>query len=170
MLAAGVPAALPSTAGPAAGAGAAAEALLWARPGSADFAPQLGAQLAVWVRDGVHEARLQLNPADMGPVRVDIVLDGSAAQVSFTAGHDGTRQALQGALPGLAGSLQEAGFTLAGGGVFDQPPQQRQGEQPAGAGSTQALAPAPDAAARAGSPQALQGLEGRRRGLVDLVA
>ena len=66
-------------------AAAPTEARLNAHQGAADFAPELGAQLTLWVRDGVHEARLQLNPADMGPVEVKIALDGSAAQVSFNA-------------------------------------------------------------------------------------
>jgi flagellar hook-length control protein FliK len=120
----------------------------------------------VWVRDGVHEARLQLNPADMGPVRVDIQLDGTAAQVSLTAGNDETRQALQDALPGLAGSLRDAGFTLAGGGVFDQAPQRDAGGRSADAGRGPAAGSAVAAAASAGA----QAVPTRRRGLVDLVA
>ena len=39
----------------------------WAR---AEFAPALGAQLSVLVRDGVEHAQLQLNPAEMGPIEV----------------------------------------------------------------------------------------------------
>jgi flagellar hook-length control protein FliK len=156
---------------PAPGAAAdrsAAEATLNARPGSTDFAPQLGTQLAVWVREGVHEARLQLNPADMGPVRVEIHLDGAAAKVSFSADNADTRQALQAALPTLAGSLREAGLTLAGGGVFDQP--QRPGNgQPGGesrAGRSGTLG-------AAGSGVAIEPpgpLAPRRRGVVDLIA
>lgn len=98
-------------------------ATLEARPGTEAFAMKFSAQIAVWVREGVHEAQLQLNPADMGPVRVAILLNGAAAQVNFSAEHALTRQALEQALPTLAGSLAEAGFTLAGGGVFDQPQQ-----------------------------------------------
>ncbi|MEI7466298.1 MAG: flagellar hook-length control protein FliK, partial [Burkholderiales bacterium] len=131
------------------------------------FAPQLGAQRAVWVRDGVHVARLQLNPADMGPVRVEIQLDGSAAQVSLSAANDQTRQALQDALPGLAGSLREAGFTLAGGGVFDQPPQQRDNDGRK-AGDGRLGAAGSDSSSTAGA--VAQPLLPRRRGLVDLVA
>ena len=167
--ASGLPAALrPSeifTLPTAAAADNAPQAMLRAIPGTADFAPQLGAQVAVWVRDGVHEARLQLNPADMGPVRVDIQLDGTAAQVNLSASNDNTRLALQDALPELAGSLREAGFTLAGGGVFDQPPQQRDtGGRQADAGR-QPAASTTDAA-----PAGTQPATVRRRGLVDLVA
>ena len=38
-----------------------------AAPGTTEFAPALGAQVSVLIRDGVSQARLHLNPADMGP-------------------------------------------------------------------------------------------------------
>lgn len=98
------------------------QARLSATPGSAEFAPQLGAQVAVLARDGVHEAQLQLNPADMGPITVQIVVDGSSARVDFQADVAATRTAIENSLPALAGALQDAGLTLAGGGVFQQAP------------------------------------------------
>ena len=143
------------------------EAALQARPGTADFAPQLGSQLAVWVRDGVQEARLQLNPADMGPVRVEIQLDGNAAQVSLSASNSETRQALEAAMPSLAGSLRELGLTLAGGGVFDQTPQPR--EQAGSSSPSPLSAAAANAGSDGGNPPGAV-FQPRRRGLVDLVA
>ncbi|WP_415840432.1 flagellar hook-length control protein FliK [Roseateles saccharophilus] len=77
--------------------------------------------------DGVQHAELQLNPADMGPVAVQIVVDGSQAQVSFHAVQAETRQALEQSLPDLAAALQGQGLTLSGGGVFQQAPQQQRG-------------------------------------------
>jgi flagellar hook-length control protein FliK len=149
------------------------EAALQARPGTAEFAPQLGAQLAVWVRDGVHEARLQLNPADMGPVRVDIQLDGTAAQVSLSASNGETRQALEAAMPSLAGSLREMGLTLAGGGVFDQAPQSRQpsdGDSRSARGRLAGLSGLSGIEGMTGNDGWTGPLPTRRRGLVDLVA
>jgi flagellar hook-length control protein FliK len=93
--------------------------------GSPDFAPGLSAQVSVMVRDGIQEARLQLNPADMGPITVQIQVDGDTAQVTMTAEQAPTRQALEQAMPTLAGALREEGLTLTGGGVFEQPRQAR---------------------------------------------
>lgn len=156
------------------GAAAPAQAHLDAAPGSPTFAQQLGAQLTTFVLDGVQHARLHLNPAEMGPVSVQIQLDGQTAVVHLGAEQAQTRQALEQALPQLASQLSEAGLTLTGGGVFEHAQQGRQGtgtdrdgggsagrsSEPWAAGKRQqtedmVLAPT----------QALQ-----RRGVVDLVA
>jgi flagellar hook-length control protein FliK len=96
----------------------AAEATLRAAPDEAGFAPAFGAQVALWVKDGVQEARLQLHPADLGPVTVQIALEGQAAHIDFTAAVAATRDSIEQSLPALAAALRESGFTLAGGGVF----------------------------------------------------
>jgi len=90
------------------------------------FAPELGARVSLLAVGGVQQAELQLNPADMGPVAVRIVVDGGQAQVSFHAAQAETRQALQQSLPELAAALQGQGLTLSGGGVFQQAPQDAQ--------------------------------------------
>jgi flagellar hook-length control protein FliK len=87
--------------------------------------------------DGVQLAELQLNPADMGPVAVQIVVDGSQAQVSFHAVQAETRQALEQSLPDLAAALQSQGLTLSGGGVFQQAQRDADhGESDSGSGNT----------------------------------
>ena len=113
---------------------AATDGRIAASPGSADFAPQLAAQITTFVRDGLQHARLELNPGEMGPLTVQIQLDGNAARVHLAAEHAGTRAALEQAMPQLAGSLRENGLTLSGGGVFEQPrqPQQQQAQAQAG--------------------------------------
>ncbi len=82
-----------------------------------DFSHALGLQVSVLARGGVQHAELQLNPADMGPVSVQIVMDGTRAQVDFGADVAATRQAIEAGMPALASALRDAGFTLAGGGV-----------------------------------------------------
>ena len=145
---------------------AVATGTLSATPGSPDFAAQLGAQLSTFVRDGVHHAKLELNPADMGPLTVQIRLDGNTAQVHLAAENAHTRQALEQAMPQLAGSLREAGLTLGGGGVFEQPRQPQ--PQP---DATVAAPPNPaDPAMPPALPAGLLEAAGRRRGVVDLVA
>ncbi|MDH4393122.1 MAG: flagellar hook-length control protein FliK [Aquabacterium sp.] len=132
------------------------------------FGAALGTQVSVLVRDGVQTARLQLNPAELGPIAVQIALDGSAARVDFQADLAGTRAAIEASLPALAGALQDAGFTLAGGGVFQQAPgRQGQGDAPANPGPTRQA----DGGNAAGSPlPALAAPQRSQRGLVDLVA
>lgn len=85
-----------------------------------DFSQALAAQLATFARDGVQEATLQLNPAEMGPIQVQITVDGQQAQIDFSAAHAATRQALEHGLPTLAAALHAEGLTLSGGGVFEQ--------------------------------------------------
>lgn len=82
-----------------------------------DFAQELGLKLSVLARDGVQHAEIHLNPAEMGPVSVQIVMDGTQAHVAFGADAAATRQAIEAGLPDLASALRDAGFTLAGGGV-----------------------------------------------------
>lgn len=128
---------------------------------SPDFSQALATQLTTLARDGVHEAELQLNPADMGPIAVQIVIDGAQAQIDFTASHAGTRQALETSLPALAAALNGAGLTLSGGGVFEQRSGGREGaadgERRAGGRSETIAIGAADGAASA-SPRAARGL------------
>jgi flagellar hook-length control protein FliK len=149
-----------------------AEAAIAAPPGSPAFAGEIAAQVSTFVRDGVQEAQLHLNPAEMGPVEVRIQLEGDAARVVLAAEQAPTRQWLEQALPTLAGSLREAGLTLAGGGVFERAPGgdlgngsgNGSGTPGQGRGSADGTA---DGTRVADSPRAAAP---RRRGVVDLVA
>ena len=154
-------------------ASAPAEARIAATPGSADFASQLGAQLSTFVRDGIEHAKLELHPLELGPVTVQIQIDGNSAQVTLAAEQAPTRAALEDALPQLASSLREAGLTLTGGGVFEQPRQPNQADQQPGGRGDGSVRSDPrserDTAAR--ESVTLQPLAApRRRGVVDLVA
>ncbi len=88
------------------------------------FAPAMAARLSLLAADGVQTAQLHLNPAEMGPVAVQIVVDGQQAQVSFHAEQADTCAVLERSLPDLAAALRDAGLTLSGGGVFQQAPGQ----------------------------------------------
>jgi flagellar hook-length control protein FliK len=89
---------------------------------SPDFAQAFGVQVSVLARDGVQEARLHLNPAEMGPVSVQIAMDGERARIDFGAQAAATRAAIEASLPELAAALREAGLTLSGGGVSQHAP------------------------------------------------
>jgi flagellar hook-length control protein FliK len=97
----------------------------------------------------VQRAELHLNPAEMGPISVQIALDGARAQVDFGADSFATRQIIEAGLPELAAALRDAGFTLAGGGVSQHARGQSEGgssdggKPPSGASAdTSAEAPA----------------------------
>ena len=95
---------------------------------------------------------------------VQIQLDGQTARVHLSAEHALTRQALEQAMPLLAGSLRDAGLTLTGGGVFERGGQGEHPDGAAGAGPRGQTTPA-----RAERVEPLPATA-RRRGVVDLVA
>ena len=160
------------TTSPAAAAGAAsthaqpaAQAQISSSLHSAAFAPEFGAQICTFARHGVERAQLQLHPAEMGPVTVQVLVEGASAQVRLWAEQAPTRQALELAMPNLASQLRDSGLTLTGGGVFEQPrqtPDQARRETHSGAREA-AAAPAEPAPLALVTPV-------RRRGVVDLIA
>jgi flagellar hook-length control protein FliK len=144
---------------------------------SPGFAPALGAQLRLMLRDGISEARLQLNPAEMGPVSVRIHLDGSQARVDLAAERAPTRQALEQALPTLAGALRDSGLTLTGGGVFEQPQQPPHANGDTGSGDRTRRTPTGPNEEPSASPDPLDALGwpsgstgGHERGVLDVFA
>lgn len=87
---------------------------------SPEFAPEMAARLSVLTSEGIQRAELHLNPAEMGPVQIQIVVDGQQAQISFMSDQSETRAVLERSLPELASALRDNGLTLSGGGVFQQ--------------------------------------------------
>jgi flagellar hook-length control protein FliK len=144
------------------------EAALAVALNSPEFAPAVGAQIARFARDGIEHARLQLNPAEMGPIAVQVAVDGQQVRVDLIADIAATRQALEQSLPALAGALRDAGFTLSGGGVFQQA---RDG---ANAGDPRGAQPTPANGALRGAEATGRATEparaARTQGLVDLFA
>ena len=94
---------------------------LAATPGDAQFGSELGERVLWLVREGMHEARLQLNPRELGPVEVRLSVGDGAAQVSFSAQHAGTAAAVQQSLPQLRDLLAQQGLHLGQAAVFHQP-------------------------------------------------
>jgi flagellar hook-length control protein FliK len=131
---------------------------------SPEFAQVLCAQVSVLAQGGVQRAELQLNPADMGPISVQIELDGKQARVDFGAEVAATRTLIQHSLPELASALQAQGLSLSGAGVFEQPPERR-GNAPA-AGAERSLRRA--AAVAASTPRTLA--VSAPQGTIDLYA
>jgi len=129
------------------------------------FAPALATQVKWLLREGVPLARLSLNPAELGPLTVQIVLDGTQARVDFSAEIASTRAAIEASLPTLAAALHDSGLTLAGGGVSDG--QARHGAP--GERSARTHGGGPNATLPAPEPTPTLPLRATR-GLIDLVA
>lgn len=106
-----------------------------APPGSPQFGPEISERVLWLVRDGLQEARLQLNPRDLGPVEVRLAIGDGAAQVSFSTQHAGTAAAVQQSLPQLRDMLAQQGLQLGQATVSHQPAGDGQAAQQQAQGS-----------------------------------
>lgn len=81
----------------------------------------------VWMaREGIQQAQLKLNPANLGPVEVKLQMNNEQASVTFIAHHAATRDALEQALPRLRDSMQENGMELVNAEVTEHSFEQQQ--------------------------------------------
>ena len=84
----------------------------------------------VWMaREGVQQAELRLNPANLGPVEVKLHMSNEQANVTFLAQNAATRDALEQALPKLRESFQENGMELAHADVSEHASEQDNDEE-----------------------------------------
>jgi flagellar hook-length control protein FliK len=84
----------------------------------------------VWMaREGIQEASLKLNPANLGPVEVKLNMHSDQANVLFISHNAATRDALEQALPRLRESFEQNGMQLADADVTGQESGQAEDEQ-----------------------------------------
>ena len=88
---------------------------------------ELGQRLTWMVRGDVQEARLRLDPPDLGPLDVRISVIEDEARISFVAPHAAVREAVEAALPRLremfvASGLQLVQADVSGQGTGHRPP------------------------------------------------
>ncbi|MCL4185029.1 MAG: flagellar hook-length control protein FliK [Burkholderiaceae bacterium] len=134
------------------------------------FTNHFAAEVASLALRGIERAEIVLNPKELGPVRIELSLNGETARVAFSAAQPETRQAIEQTLPILEDMLAEHGLMLSGSSVSDG----RAGREPGGGtgrGTGEAVgAPLSTFDARqAGFPGA-PAPAGAARGLVDLYA
>lgn len=143
------------------------QAALPSHPQSPAFAGDLGAELRWMVEAGLQQAELHLNPAELGPIQVQLSLQAQTAEIHFAAAHATTRDSIQQALPVLREMLAGEGLQLgqagvSGGGAGQEfaqaQAQERATRAAAGPAAAAAGTPAPRATPRAG------------RGMLDLYA
>jgi flagellar hook-length control protein FliK len=94
---------------------------------SSRWATEFSDRLAWVASNRLSAATLQVNPPQLGPIEVRILLNGDQANVSFAAVQPQTRDAIQQALPTLASSLAAQGLSLGQASVGRENPQQQQG-------------------------------------------
>jgi flagellar hook-length control protein FliK len=87
-------------------------------PGAGD---EVMLHVSRFASEGVREARLHLNPVEMGPIEVRIALEGEQARIDFAAAHEATREMLQAHVPALARALEADGLKWAGSEVSAPP-------------------------------------------------
>ena len=62
--------------------------------------------------NGVQTAQIQITPDELGPITVQVHLQGAIANVLFSSAHEQTRQVLESSLGGLRDALAAGGLSL----------------------------------------------------------
>lgn len=75
--------------------------------------------------EGAHEVTLDLNPAELGPVKVSLTVEGSNVSVHLSAQQGSTDDLLRRHLPDLRASLADAGLTAISVDVGGSAPQRQ---------------------------------------------
>jgi len=73
---------------------------------------RVGERVLIMAGNRLQNAEIRLTPAEMGPVRVQVMVEDGAANVTFLAQHAVTREALEQALPRLREMLADNGIQL----------------------------------------------------------
>lgn len=127
--------------------------------GTSEWGTAVGHQMIRMSTSGHQVAELNLNPANLGPLKVTLTMGDNQAQAMFVSAHESVRKAVEAALPQLRTTLAEQGISLGqtsvgaetrqpnGGSAFAEQNPQRSPGQPARTGSvaTQPVAAAPSA-------------------------
>lgn len=129
----------------------------------------------VWLARGdVQNAQINVNPAQLGPIQINISLNGDQMTAHFAVANQEVRQAIEDAMPRLREMLSGAGINLGQSNVGSQAQQQQQAQQESSqqAGNAprfdgEEAILSPDQATHSGT----SGLPARQgRGMVDLFA
>jgi flagellar hook-length control protein FliK len=81
------------------------------------FAGDIAAEVKLMADNGLQRAELHLNPADLGPLRIELSISAQTADISFAAAHATTREGIEQALPALRELLAGQGLQLGQTGV-----------------------------------------------------
>ena len=104
-------------------------ALLASHPQEAAFAGDLAAEVKLLVSGGLQQAELRLNPAELGPIHIQLSVTAQTADISFAAAHSMTREGIAQSLPQLRDMLASQGLQLGQAGVSGGQDGQQQQQQ-----------------------------------------
>lgn len=96
--------------------------------GQPGWGQALGTQVAWFVSQNINAASLRLNPQHLGPMEVEVSLDGDKASVAFASQHGMVRDALESAIPRLREMLSENGLNLVNVNISQQGMSRQQGQ------------------------------------------
>ena len=77
---------------------------------SAEFPQSLADRVSFMIDSNLNGAKLQVNPPQLGPIELQIAVQGDHAQVSMSTHSAVTREALESSLPKLREMLGAQGF------------------------------------------------------------
>jgi flagellar hook-length control protein FliK len=80
--------------------------------GSIAWQQSLGQQVAMFTRNGIHNAEIRLNPAELGVLKINLRMTSDQASLHFVSENHQVRAALEAAMPQLRTSLAESGIHL----------------------------------------------------------
>lgn len=146
------------------------QATLAAHPQSPAFAADLGTELRWMAEAGVQHAELHLNPAELGPIQVQLTLNAQTAEIHFAAVHATTRESIQQALPVLREMLAGEGLQLGQAGVSGGDAGREFAQQQARAQEHDTHAATGQPSAGVVAPRAAGGAPRAGRGMLDLYA
>lgn len=95
--------------------------------GSEEWAEAVAQRLTQLADSPQARASIRLNPPQLGPMQVEVHVDGDHAVVQLAVHHDATRDALEQAMPKLRAQLEENGFTRIDVSVSHNPHRDRPG-------------------------------------------
>ena len=132
--------------------------------GEAGWARAVGEQVVWHVSQNIQSANLRLNPQHLGPLEMQLQMDGDKATLAFASQHAAVRDALESALPRLREMFAQNGLDIVDVNVSQQNTPGREEQQAAGGRSTAAS----DEAETSGEQRLLQsGSSPVATGLVD---
>lgn len=83
-------------------------------------------QIIMMAHNGIHQAKIKLNPVHLGPVEAMVKLNGETAVVNLTSLHLTTKEAMDNATPRLKEMLNENGFSQVDVNVSHQDKKEQQ--------------------------------------------
>jgi flagellar hook-length control protein FliK len=95
--------------------------------GSEEWAEAVAQRLTQLADSSHARASIRLNPPQLGPMQVEVHVDGDRAVVQLAVHHDATRDALEQAMPKLRAQLEDNGFTRIDVSVSHNPHRDRPG-------------------------------------------